>query len=610
MRTICIRHVVVRIVLIAAFTLSPSRFGPSPDAREYAAASTLLTVSVAFENRVFDSRHVERAAVKEASAHQTERPAVPVTPEKPKAASPKLMRVASQGQSVETVPPTTEGPEGKKSSSVRTEGFVLSGITFHGVTAFSLSSLAKDYDSYLATRISVQDMAAIAQAVTKKYRDAGYFLTRAIVPEQKTRTGVLTIEVFEGYVADVKFENGGSAALKRYFEPVLKERPARLSTIDRAITLARDLYGVTLQSPQIQPIPDDPRAYHLVIPVKRKRVSATASIDNRGTKAVGKLQTYLTVSATSLLSTGDQLTAGFFTVPNQPKELLFGNASYTAFLNRLGTNITLRGGHFKSVPGASLKPFDVRFDSDFAGIRLSQPIIRSHNLGLWANLDLEGRDIHETQARSLIFSDKIRELRGSIDFYHRGSHAESRFSIEVTQGLPVLGASDTSIGALVSRPGANRDFTKATFFASRYQDLGKVFGFYLAGTGQYAGSPMLTSENFALGGPKFGRAYDYWEVSGESGIAGTAELRYGRDPGIKWLSFYQLYAFYDVGAVWNKNMGTGSQRSSLSSAGAGVRVTLFKKIALNYEVAVPLARVPIARTSRAPRHFFSVSAQF
>ena len=121
---------------------------------------------------------------------------------------------------------------------------------------------------------------------------------------------------------------------------------------------------------------------------------------------------------------------------------------------------------------------------------------------------------------------------------------------------------------------------------------------------------MLTSENFSLGGPKFGRAYDYWEVSGQSGIAGTVEFRYGRNPGLKWLNFYQLYAFYDAGAVWNDTPSSGTQRDSLSSAGAGLRLTLFKKISLNYELAVPLSRIPSARTNRAPRHFFSFTAQF
>jgi hemolysin activation/secretion protein len=367
---------------------------------------------------------------------------------------------------------------------------------------------------------------------------------------------------------------------------------------------------VSLESPQIVPIPDNPRAYRLVIPVKRDPVSASLYVDNRGTKSVGTLQAYLSVSANSVLSTGDQATIGFFTVPNQPKELLFGNASYTTTLNRSGTNITVTGSRFRARPGASFASLDLQFDSKSGGIRLSQPLLRQRDLGLWANLELEVRDVRETEAQSLVFSDKIRTLSGSIDYYRRHNGGESRASIEVTQGLPVLGASGTSAGALVSRPGADRDFTKANLFVSRYQDLGKVFGLYLAGTGQFSAKPLLTSENFSLGGPNFGRAYDYWEVSGQSGVAGTAEFRYGRNPGLKWLNFYQLYAFYDVGAVWNDTSGGESQRASLSSAGGGLRLTLFKKFRLSYEMAVPLARVPSARTSRAPRHFFSFSAQF
>ena len=617
MPTISMRHTLVRIVLIAAVTISTGRHGSSPEATAFVGNPTRIAMRVAFDDRVSDRRLFEHANATGTSSGATE-PPLPVPPVPARPAPTETgntgahipMRVmfddglASGGQTPK------DRAQSNKETPAETQSFVLSGIIFQGVTVFSLSSLAKDYDNYLAKRISVEDMVAIAEAVTKKYHQAGYFLSRAIVPQQEARTGLLKIEVLEGYVSDVKFENDAPSGLKRYFEPVLREKPAKLSTIDRAITLARDLHGVTLESPQIVPIPDDPRAYRLVIPTKQNPVSASIYIDNRGTKTVGKLQTYVSASANSVLSTGDQVSVGFFTIPDQPKELLFGDVSYTTFLHRSGTNVTLNATRFRAVPGASLAPFDLQFDGKAGGIRLSQPLVRKRDLGLWANLEFEARDLRQTQAQSLAYSDKIRLLRGSINYYQRHAGGESTVSIEVTQGLPVLSASDPSGGALVSRPGADRDFTTADLFVSRYQDLGDVFGLYLAGTGQYSAKPLLTSENFSLGGPKFGRAYDYWEVSGQSGIAGTAELRYGRDPGLKWLTFYQLYAFYDVGAVWNEYSNAATQRESLSSAGGGLRLSLFKKISLNYEVAVPLARVPFERTTRTPRHFFSLSAQF
>ena len=610
MSTISLRHALVRIVLIAVFTISAARFGPAPEAQVFVGAPKRIAMRVTFENRVS-----EQGALGQINGDISSGPvSKQETPGEPESEAGVVvhvpLRLAFEDSPTLNGSPATAGGHRDQASPSDAHGFVLTGVIFEGVTVFSLSSLAEEYDNYLARRVSVQDMAAIAQAVTQKYRQAGYFLSRAIVPQQEAKTGLLKIQVYEGYVSNIDFEPRVPGAIRHYFEPLLHEKIAKLSSVDRALTKVRDLNGVSLDSPQIVPIPDNPRGYRLVVHVKRDPASASLYVDNRGTKSVGPLQAYATVSLNSVLSTGDQATLGFFTVPNRPKELLFGSGSYTTTLNHFGTNVTLTGSRFRALPGSTFAPLDLRFNSKAGGIRLSQPIRRKRDLGLWANLEFDVRDVRETEAQSLVFSDRIRALRGSISYYRRHNGGESRASIEVSHGLPILGASDPSAGALASRPGANRDFTKADLFVSRYQDIGRVFGLYLAGTAQYSPDPLLTSENFSLGGPRFGRAYDYWEVSGQSGIAGTAEFRYGRNPGLKWLNFYQLYAFYDAGAVWNDTPSSGTQRDSLSSAGAGLRLTLFKKISLNYELAVPLSRIPSARTNRAPRHFFSFTAQF
>jgi len=52
---------------------------------------------------------------------------------------------------------------------------------------------------------------------------------------------------------------------------------------------------------------------------------------------------------------------------------------------------------------------------------------------------------------------------------------------------------------------------------------------------------------------------------------------------------------------------TGSE--SLSSAGAGVNITLAQRVRLKFEAAKPLTRTPYDRTDRDWRYFFSLMAQ-
>jgi len=98
--------------------------------------------------------------------------------------------------------------------------FILTGVTLRGATVFKPQDLAPLYERYLTRFVEVSDIAKIAEAITEKYRSAGYFLSRAIVPAQETVSGLLVVEVIEGYIGDVRLEGsdmegGAGSARKR-----------------------------------------------------------------------------------------------------------------------------------------------------------------------------------------------------------------------------------------------------------------------------------------------------------------------------------------------------------------------------------------------------------
>ena len=66
-----------------------------------------------------------------------------------------------------------------------------------------------------------------------------------------------------------------------------------------------------------------------------------------------------------------------------------------------------------------------------------------------------------------------------------------------------------------SRANGEHDFTRAKLSATRIQDLwAPNWSAYMSLAGQYAFDPLLASEEFALGGPVYGRAYDAGEENG------------------------------------------------------------------------------------------------
>ena len=129
--------------------------------------------------------------------------------------------------------------------------------------------------------------------------------------------------------------------------------------------------------------------------------------------------------------------------------------------------------------------------------------------------------------------------------------------------------------------------------------------------GQTSSNPLLSSEEFGIGGRTYGRGYDSSEIVGDHGVAAKFELQWNTPEPIDFVDKYQLFGFYDVGRVWNDDEVVNNiQRASLASTGLGVRVDVLGNISGEVMAAIPLTRNVQTRGSEDTRFFFSLSSDF
>ena len=170
----------------------------------------------------------------------------------------------------------------------------------------------------------------------------------------------------------------------------------------------------------------------------------------------------------------------------------------------------------------------------------------------------------------------------------------SVLDVELSQGLKAFGASqrdDPNLSVAGGRP----DFTKLTLYAARLQSLAPRWSLLAAVNAQHSAHTLLSPERFAFGGEQFGRAYDTAELTGDSGAALKAELRYASEPKADaLLREYTLYGFYEIGQVHRRgtSLATSGQkaRESAANAGLGVRFSLRRVVTGYVELAQPLTR--------------------
>lgn len=510
-----------------------------------------------------------------------------------------------------TPPAPLSVPTPSPSVPASTLHVVLGGVTIEGNTVFDAAALAPTYEDALAREVDVAAINRILQRITAKYRDAGYFLSRAVAPPQSLDRGILRIKVIEGYVERVTFSGADSGArrLEPYFAAVTAARPLRLATLERAILLVNDLPGLHV-APALTPIDEAAGRYALTLALEYRPFAGFASLDNRGPKSLGPWEAQASASAHSLLDDFDRALVSVFTTPAEPRELVSTELRYEHPLGSAGTRAALSVARSDVRPEGNLAPLDLKGTALRYLALVTHPLIRSRARSLWLSGSFDVLDSHQHQQGAPLFNDHLRVLRAALDYTAADALGGVNEAYgEASQGLAILGASRTD-SAMLSRSNGHADFTKIAVTATRQQALGGDWSAQLGLAGQKATVPLLVSEQFPLGGARFGRAYDPAEIAGDDGIAGSLELRYGRSPQQPWLRAYQIYAFYDLGAVWNMGVSDATRRQSLASAGGGFRLFLPHDVVGALEIARPLTRIVAAEGDKPVRVFVSLSASF
>lgn len=509
-------------------------------------------------------------------------------------------------------PPIESPPQAEPALTGAAGTFTLAAVDIEGATVYSMNELALLYEPYLAQTVTLADVQKILQAITDKYHADGYFLSRAVVDPQALTLGILRVRVIEGFVATVTFENkptDRTDLFNRFAAKIEAERPLRLTTLERYILLMRDLPGVSLK-PSLKPLDNNAGTYELVIRLEQKPVDALSQLDNHGTRAVGPFEMTTSASLNSALGLGEQTRLSYVTVPNHLQELKYVELVHDEPIDTEGTRIALDGIYADVHAIANSGSLPELSESHFLKLILSHPLVRqrAQNLNLTAQFDYESVD--SSQQGGTISDDDLRVARIAMNYQLTDAwNGLNVIGVRGSQGLDILGATKASAPNL-SEPGGRSQFTKADFQLSRRQRITDDWAVLVEGLVQRSAQPLLLTEQFGLGGDRFGRGFDPSEITGDDGEAGSLELQYGRDPGWNWLQSYQLFAFFDVGETVQR-APAGRIQQSLASTGLGVRFRLTRYLTGEILGAFPVTQNVAPSTARkGDSAFFTVTLQY
>lgn len=505
--------------------------------------------------------------------------------------------------------------------------FKLNHIVITGNTVYSQAQLENIYKKYLGTTISLVDLQNITDSITKRYREDGYLLSKAVIPAQKINSGVVRLQVIEGYISNVNvagYPGNARSLLEGYGKHLTEQRPITISTLERYVLLANDTPGLDVKT-VLSPAKNTPNqtvspgATDATLIADLHKANGYVSYDNRGTWFLGPQEVTYGGSINSLFRAGDQTNAQVL-LTSQTNELQYFRLGHQTPLGSNGWLLNLSAIYSVTNPDYTLAQFNVTGRYNAYSLGVSYPYIRSREKTSIFSAVLDSSNnisnIGPGDTGFNLYTDKIRSLRVGNTFSNADSwRGVNQMGAQLSQGLPIFNNSPLDqTGAEgfsnLSRTDGHSVYSKINLDASRVQFLGATnFSILAAMQGQYAlfNRPLLVAEQFAFGGAQFGQAYDPAQFTGDHGLAGKVEVRYDQDLNWRIMNHFQIFTFYDVGKVWNILGNTPGVPVSGASTGFGARLQFLKYLSGYLEWAQPLTAPAGAQLTKAPRIFFSIT---
>lgn len=485
--------------------------------------------------------------------------------------------------------------------------FRLKQIELQGATALSAAELEASYQPYLDREVSPQDLAAIAAAITTRYRAAGFHLSRALIPPQDMRTGALRITVVEGAIEQVSVSGAGAAfGLEHLLAPLTEERPSRLATLERQLLLINEQPGIKIVDTTLDETSPGSGRFRLGVKTESWRLYGATAFDNMGSSSTGPWQLSGSVALNSMVMPGDSLTVSGSFVPGSPREMRYGRIAYDLPLGSDSWRIGVAASRSENWPGDLRRYLRNRSQAETVEAEISYAPILSQMQSLWLTASLGVTRASERDFIGPLFTDRIAIASFTADYkLHLRPSSWTYVSATARKGLGLIDGQPDSADWM-SRRDASAYFALINGALTHYENFNENWSIRLAAGGQLASGPLLASQQYALGGLSFGRGFDAGWISGDDAIAGSAELRYDQSLSLKFLKGYQLFTFVEGGAARTRLPGDDLDQS-FASVGAGVRLFLTDDLQFSIGVAMPVMVNSPFEPKKDARLLFSLS---
>ena len=437
---------------------------------------------------------------------QAQPPVVPVKP------APALPQVGG-GSQIEA--PMTALPNGPK-----VEVKQIAVIGNRVIDTATLEALVADG---AGKSLSLPELEALAQRITKHYRANGYFVARAYIPAQEVSSGTIKIRVVEGNYGEFHLKNHSLVRddiVQGMLDDVKGADIVSLDTLERAMLIINDTPGVQVTRADVMPGSKVGTSDFAVDTQATAAYSGYVMLDNYGSVYSGKNRLTFDADANSVTGRGDKLAVSG--MATDTGGLVNGRIGYGLPLAPNGLRGEVALGQTDYKLGDTYKSLDAKGTAQSLDATVTYPVrrIRAQTIevsGSIAYKDLLDK-VDSTNTRTPKTSSALTAgvtLRDESKLL--GLDGLTRISVSLTAGeLKINDAAALALDAAGAK--TQGDFSKANLSLSRVSLLPNAFSLTTSLTlQQVLGSKNLDgSERMAVSGSSAVMAYPSGELIGSN----------------------------------------------------------------------------------------------
>lgn len=446
---------------------------------------------------------------------------------------------------------------------------------FSGNSVYVTEELKNIVAPFVNQQLGMNRLKEITSIVTKYYRDNGYFVARAYLPQQTIKDGIIEIAIIEGNYGGFDIKNSSlvnDTTVQNYMNYLTNGQIVSTESLERQMLLINDLSGVIVTNAEVYPGKEVGTSNFAITTQATNNYGGYAIADNYGSRYTGEYRLSAGANVNSISNVGDTL--GVTGLISNTANLKNGGVSYERALGYSGLtgNVNFSKTDYEL---DKIKNYEGNGTTNNIGAGIVYPLVKTRSYSQIVTLDYAHKSMNDTSG----VTGNTEKSEKSVDSL-TAKFTEKRN----TNILNYSGKLTTSVGITAGNVNMDNDvaksndadiktdgnYSKVNLNITHSQQLNPEFTLKTTLNAQKSlGKNLDSSEDISVGGSNGVKAYEDSELSGDQGYVVGLNLIYAL-PKINQITHYASI-FIDRATIWKNDnrFNTDDNQRTLNEIGLG-----------------------------------------